>query len=251
MANKNDKYTLPPDTNSEDDSLSSKFSQLGPRKTLSDEIFEKIKGMIFSEELKPGERLPNERELSQLLGVGRPSLREALTHLTIIGLIENRKQNGYYVRSVTEDMIGPLKVYLEDEIKNLIDFMKVRKVLDVMTAKEAIHKRNPEDFQKIKENIDNGYKFHVAIAEATHNMIFVHVISDMHQMLSTLSFIKHSKGGSIENSSEQHQRIYDALLSGSEERVEKAIEEHIQVFIDEAMEKYELLQKDKMKGETT
>jgi GntR family transcriptional repressor for pyruvate dehydrogenase complex len=220
------------------DRLKSKFTPIENRKTLSDEIFDQIKSMIFSKQLKPGEKLPNERDLSKILNVGRPSLREALSKLTFAGLLENRKQHGYFVRPLTAELISSLKDYLEREVDNLIDFMPVRKSLDVAVAQEAIKNGSENDFLKIKENIGKGYEFHMAIAEATNNLILLHLTSNMHRLLSTLTYILKGKQDSQINAAKQHQKIYEAIISRNNSEVRKAIEDHIESFINEAREKH-------------
>jgi DNA-binding FadR family transcriptional regulator len=123
-----------------------RFKRIKPRK-LSDDILEQIKSLIFRGELNPGEKLPPERDLAEYFDVGRSSVREALIRLSAVGLIETRKTEGYFVRSITEDMMGPLKAFIEDEMRNLIDFMEVRKSLDIWCAIEAIKKGTEEDFR--------------------------------------------------------------------------------------------------------
>ncbi|MEW6047648.1 MAG: GntR family transcriptional regulator, partial [Bacillota bacterium] len=71
------------------------------RTTLSDRIISELLGLIEQGYVKPGDRLPPERELSKQLGVGRSSLREAMRLLTMLGLLETRHGDGTYVREWT------------------------------------------------------------------------------------------------------------------------------------------------------
>jgi GntR family transcriptional repressor for pyruvate dehydrogenase complex len=207
-------------------------------KKLSDEVFEQIKALIFKGDLKPGDRLPPERELAQFLNVGRSSLREALIRLSAVGLIEARKTDGYFVRSVTEEMVGSLQAFIEDEIKNLVDFMEVRKVLEIWCANEAIKKGSDDDFDKIREALEQGdnKRFHVAIVEATHNVILYHVMCNMHDLLSTIAFIKQRRRDHAEMSVRHHRKIYEALINRDQKSVEEAIKEHMDFFIEAAKE---------------
>jgi GntR family transcriptional repressor for pyruvate dehydrogenase complex len=205
-------------------------------KRLSDEIYEQIKSLIFKGGLLPGDKLPSERELAEAFKVGRPCLREALNQLCIVGLIEARGKTGSYVRSLTEEVMGPLKTFIEDEMRNLIDFMEVRKILDFFCAKEAIKKGTEEDLKKIREALENGdnAEFHISIAEATHNLILYHVILNMHALLSSISFIKQRRHNNHELYTKQHEKIYQALMNKDVDAAENAISEHIDVFINEA-----------------
>lgn len=211
------------------------FKAVKSRK-LSDEIFEQIKALIFKGDIKPGEKLPPERELAEYLNVGRSSLREALIQLSAVGLIEARKTEGYYVRSVTEELVGPLKSFIEEEIRNLIDILEVRKMLDIYCANEALKKGTNEDFDKIGEALEQGdnTRFHLAIVESSHNVILYHVMSNMYDLLSTLSFIKKRRKVNVNIYAKQHRNIYDAIKKRESEAVKKAIEEHVDFFINAA-----------------
>jgi GntR family transcriptional repressor for pyruvate dehydrogenase complex len=208
------------------------FEEVKPKR-LSDEIFDQIKGLIFQGKLGPGDRLPPERELADVFKVGRPCLREALNQLSAVGLVEARKKGGYFVRSLTEEMIDPLKAFIEGEMHNLLDFMEVRKMLDIWCAKEAIKKATEEDLQKIKIMMESGDHagFHIAIAEATHNVILHHLISNMHRLLSGISFIKHRRQDKRNSYALQHKKIWEALKHRDGEAAENAISEHIDQFI--------------------
>jgi GntR family transcriptional repressor for pyruvate dehydrogenase complex len=203
-------------------------------KRLSDEIFQQIKGLIYRGQLKPGDKLPTERDLSKYLKVGRSSLREALIQLSAVGLIEVRKKDGYFTRSLTEQMVGPLKSFVQDEIRNLIDFIEVRKMLDIWCAREAIRKGSEEDFDRIRQALEEGnnINFHISVAEATHNVILQHVVSDMHGLFSTIAFIKRRREEYPKLAALQHKKIYDALVAKNLSAAEEAISEHVDFIIN-------------------
>jgi len=73
------------------------FKPIRPKK-LSEEIVSQIKDLISNGELKPGERIPSERELAAFLGVSRPSVREAIMVLEAMGFLESRQGGGNFVR---------------------------------------------------------------------------------------------------------------------------------------------------------
>jgi GntR family transcriptional repressor for pyruvate dehydrogenase complex len=211
------------------------FKAISPKR-LSDEIYEQIKSLIFSGNLHPGDKLPSERELAEAFKVGRSCLREALNQLCAVGLVEARKKDGYYVRSLTEELIGPLKTFIEEEMRNLIDFLEVRKMIDVWCVREAIEKGTEEDFKKINDALENGdnAEFHVAIAKATHNLIVYHAITNMHNLLSGISFIKQRRQDNRELFAAQHRKIYQAIVTKDVKVAEAAILEHISTFITAA-----------------
>jgi GntR family transcriptional repressor for pyruvate dehydrogenase complex len=209
------------------------FQAIKPKK-LSDEIFEQIKALIYQGKLKPGDRLPPERTLAEHFNVGRPCLREALSQLCGIGLLEIRKRDGYFVRSLSEEIVGPLHQYIENEMSNLINFLEVRRVIDIQCAKEAIKKATDEDIQRIRDAFDrrNNIDFHTSIAEASHNLIYTHMISTMHGLLSGISFIKNYRTDNEAVFQSHHKKILEAIMSRDVDAAEKAIDEHINSYID-------------------
>jgi GntR family transcriptional repressor for pyruvate dehydrogenase complex len=209
------------------------FQAIRPKK-LSEEIFEQIKSLIYQGKLKPGDRLPAERALAEHFNVGRPCLREALSQLCGTGLLEIRKKDGYFVRSLSEEIVGPLHQFIENEMSNLIDFLEVRRVMDVHCAKDAINKATDEDIRKIQKAYDgrNNIDFHTSIAEATHNVIYTHMISTMHSLLSGISFIKNYRADNEELFQGHHKRILKAIVKRDEIEVEQAINDHINSYIE-------------------
>jgi GntR family transcriptional repressor for pyruvate dehydrogenase complex len=209
------------------------YQAIKPKK-LSEEIFEQIKALIYQGKLKPGDRLPPERALAEHFNVGRPCLREALSQLCGIGLLEIRKRDGYFVRSLSEEIVGPLHEYIENEMSNLIDFLEVRRVMDVHCAKEAIKKATGEDIRKIGEAFGrkNNIDFHTSIAEATHNVIYAHMIPTMHGLLSGISFIKNYRASNEGVFQSHHKKILDAIVNRDMRAAEQAIDEHIDSYIE-------------------
>jgi GntR family transcriptional repressor for pyruvate dehydrogenase complex len=216
------------------------FEEIKPKR-LSDEVYEQIKSLIFEGKLRPGDKLPPERQLAEAFNIGRACLREALNKLIATGLLETRKKDGYYVRSLFEEMIGPLKAFIESEIRNLVDFMEVRKMLDIWSAKEAIKKASEADLERIRGSLQKGgdsAAFHIAIAEATHNLILYHVISNMHTLISGISLIKQRRRSRPQANQDlfagQHHKIYEAIANRDPAAAEAAILEHINTFMAEA-----------------
>ena len=80
------------------------FEPIRPKK-ISEEIVDQIKSLISKGDLKPGDRIPSERELAVMLGVSRPSVREAIMVLDAMGFLEARQGGGTYVRSLMDASI--------------------------------------------------------------------------------------------------------------------------------------------------
>ncbi|QBX99864.1 FCD domain-containing protein [Rhodophyticola sp. CCM32] len=167
---------------------------------LSQSVVRQIEQLILRGILRPGERLPSERELSERLGVSRPSLREAIAELQARGLLATRASAGIYVADVLGSAFSEALIRLfaaHDEA--VFDYVSFRrdleglaaaraathgsdtdlKVIDTLFHKmEAAHsKRNPSD----EANLDA--EFHLAIIEASHNVIMLHMMRSMFDLL--------------------------------------------------------------------
>jgi GntR family transcriptional repressor for pyruvate dehydrogenase complex len=167
------------------------FTRIEPQ-TKEHEIVGQVRSLIYSGELLPGYKLPPEREFSAMLGVGRHTLRVALNRLAAAGLVEIRKSEGTFVKSITSISVGePLKEMLEQKVRNIDSFLEVRKILESWAAAQAAEKATGEQLRKMQEALKqmeaartNGdlvakadMEFHMAIAGAAANPILVHLMS--------------------------------------------------------------------------
>ena len=88
-------------------------------------IVAQIQDMIMKGELKRGDRLPPERQLAELLGVGRPALKQAISALEVMGIIRSRQGDGNYITAESVDIITPLAIqfYLnEGKMDDILEF---------------------------------------------------------------------------------------------------------------------------------
>lgn len=162
------------------------------RRKLSDQIAERLEGMIADGTLRPGERLPAERQLSERLGISRPSLREAIQQLASKGLLSTRQGGGTYVaETLSNSFSDPLLALLKDQPNAEFDTLEVRKELEGVAAFNAAVRATPADRERIwaefnrmaevqrsaassfdKLQVDGD--FHLAIIESAHNIVLLH-----------------------------------------------------------------------------
>lgn len=167
---------------------------------LSRSVVRQIEQLILRGILRPGERLPSERELSERFGVSRPSLREAIAELQERGLLATRAGAGVYVADVLGSAFSEALIRLfaahEEAVFDYVAFRRDLeglaasraaihasdtdlKVIDTIYHKmEAAHsKRNPADEAELDA------QFHLAIIEASHNVIMLHMMRSMFDLL--------------------------------------------------------------------
>jgi len=170
---------------------------------LYEEVAEQIKKAIYDGQIKPGDRLPSERELCRLFGVGRPAIREALRTLTVMGLIEvNTGLRGSVVREVDitqylEAFRKELAVLLEVSEETIPDLWEVRKWIEIGIAHSAARNASPKDFEELEGLIKEmdacgddiyayfplGVEFHRQLSLLTKNRVFFLIWEIFHDLL--------------------------------------------------------------------
>jgi GntR family transcriptional repressor for pyruvate dehydrogenase complex len=122
------------------------------RAKVSDEVAKQIKALISEGKLRPGDRLPPERELIKQFGISRPSLREALKSLVTMGFLEVKQAKRTYVKSVaSERMQDPLSLLIQTDTQKIYDLIEVRKAMEAWGAYYAAQRASEEDIERLEK----------------------------------------------------------------------------------------------------
>ncbi|HIJ82000.1 MAG TPA: FadR family transcriptional regulator [Desulfuromonadales bacterium] len=170
-----------------------KFQPIKPKK-VSSQIADQIRASILAGEFSPGDKLPPERELAEMFSVSRPSVREALNVLSSAGMVTSYQGGGTVVMSLVEPVTAsPLGELIRIQKERALDVIEVRKCMESWTAYYAAQRSLPEDLRHMEEVI-NGMKsnlekllpsedldanFHILIARATHNIVWLHLMQSL------------------------------------------------------------------------
>lgn len=201
-------------------------------KGISQKVIEQIQDMVMNGELKCGDKLPPERELTQKFNIGRPALREALKALEIIGLIESRHGQGNYIVNNTENsFFKPLSLSFKLSNGNLEEVLELRYLIENYTVKQSCIKANSNDIKKLYDlhnkmieaestELKSYYdkEFHYEIAKIGKNMLIDIVLESTSYLLK--NFINKSVEISIFGD-DSTEKIYEEHLN-----IIKAIENH-------------------------
>lgn len=221
------------------------FKPIKPKK-VSSQIAEQIRSSILAGEFSPGDKLPPERELAEMFGVSRPSVREALNILAAAGLVESYQGGGTLVKSLVETATGsPLSELIKAEQERALDVIEVRKCMEGWTAYYAAQRGLPEDLRKLEgivaemeRNLD-GFKpsqdldahFHVVIAQATHNIVWLHL---MQSIFDAMKEFQQSVWRAVYLTDEDHQtlfshhrEVFEAIRAKDPERARDAMLKHL------------------------
>lgn len=157
-------------------------------KNISDSLFKKFRDLIVMGKLPAGMALPNENVMSEMLGVGRSSLREAYTALALSGFIVRSKSGTYINKS--EDTINTAPFNMIVESSKPADILEFRFMLEAENASYAAKRATKEDIEKITESYNNmieckndiekfsyyDVEFHMNVAKAAHNDLLYNVM---------------------------------------------------------------------------
>jgi GntR family transcriptional repressor for pyruvate dehydrogenase complex len=218
------------------------------RISLSDNIVEQLTGLIAREVLKPGERIPSEKQLCQQFGVGRTSVREALKSLSVMGILESHAGDGTFVsanhdrylerafqwgllldRKVVNDLVET-RLLLESHTTYLA---ARRATADDLAAMERAVEGMEESVSDPKRYLEHDLQFHLRIAQATQNTILGNLLSTIRGYLQ--SWVEQTLATSPPDhptsrailSITQHRKILRALKKRRAHDARRAMREHI------------------------
>jgi GntR family transcriptional repressor for pyruvate dehydrogenase complex len=212
-------------------------------KKIYEEIVDQIRELIARGELKPGQKLPSEREMSESMGVSRASVREALTAMEAIGILDIRPGEGTFVKETSSlETFKPLAFVLAVEKNPGQQMMEVRRVLESESAALAALRADEEHLIKIRHILDQmksagntqlgveyDLKFHFAIAEATQNSILLRIMNTVADLMHHTFRLDREK--LLSRNSHQiyseHEAIYQAIKERTPQIAREKMIEHI------------------------
>lgn len=223
------------------------------RKKVSDEVFEQIKEMIASGSWKPGDKLPSEKELTELFHVSRVTIREALKKLASYHIIETSQGRGSFIRKPEGMPIFDsvmLSVYVNSAEESTIrDMMEFRGIVEVESVYLATQRGSKEDLAFLKENYRQmllsredirefskyDLAFHKYIAQMTKNVVLVKCYSVIWDFLQEY-FDKVVETIGVEKGSYYHGEILKAMEKEDPKEAKRLMREHLAVTRKGALE---------------
>lgn len=213
---------------------------------ICDAIVGHLEKLILEGALRPGEKLTGERDLALRFDVSRPSLREAIEKLTERGLLRVTR-NGTYVAEFLSPVMQPLARLMTDNPRAAADYFEFRQGVEAQAARIAAKNATSVDKQAIRQHIkvmrelqNDGdperealadVNFHLAIYEAGHNVVMLHVMRALGELLRNNIFYNrkalYERPGVREKLLEQHIAIADAVIDGLPDVAEAAAATHI------------------------
>lgn len=212
------------------------------RPRLYEEIARRLQGMIGNGRLKPGDRLPPERELVRSFQVSRGSVRDAIRTLEVMGLVRSRQGEGTIVRGVSADsVVPPLSAALVPKRELVAELLEIRRIVEpAFAARAAAHatseeiarlqdvlRRQREKTRRLESTIDEDSEFHYLVAMASRNSVVNRVVDVLMDLTRESRARSLQVDGRALRSLEGHARIFNAIQRRSPRAAELAMRRHL------------------------
>ena len=210
---------------------------------LTDEAILRIKSMIVSGQLKPGQRLPPEAALAEQLGLSRNSLREAVRALSLINILDVRQGDGTYVTSLEPDVLLDALTFVVDfhRDESVLDFLRVRRILEPAAASMAARSIGPSELAALAANVEAyspdadpedliklDTEFHRLIGVASGNQVLASLIESLSGPTNRARVWRgRTQAGSSERTVSEHRAILEALAAHEPELAHAAMVNHV------------------------
>ena len=252
------------------------FLKVTPEK-LSHSVVRQIEQLILRGILRPGERLPSERDMAEKLGVSRPSLRDAIADLAGRGLLTSRAGSGVFVAEVLGSAFSPALIQLfSSHDEAVFDYIAFRRDMEGLAAERAARLGSATDLRVIAtifakmeaahqkrdptDEAELDAEFHMAIIEAGHNVIMLHMLRSMFDLLRQGVFynrqVMFKNRMTRDHLLDQHRAMNDAVQARDPAAARAAVEAHLtyveQAFIDQMRaEKNETIARQRLEHEAS
>lgn len=213
-----------------------------PEGRRTDDVVSRLLRRIQDGGLKPGDRLPNERDLASELGVSRPVVREAISNLAGRGVVSARGGSGSTITALGPDRAEEtLALYLSSNKLDYRSIHEVRELIETHAAGTAARRAQPADIEELTHLVDllgddtldltesaqADVKFHAAIARLTGNDIFGLILASLHQGLVQVREHNLALPAAQREAVRSHQAILDAIRNGDELAARAAMAGHL------------------------
>jgi DNA-binding FadR family transcriptional regulator len=212
---------------------------------VTDEAIEKIKGMIVTGALRPGDRLPKEADLASDLGLSRNSLREAVKALSLINILDVRQGDGTYVTSLEPPLLLEALNFIVDfhQDNTVLEFLAVRRILEPAAAAMAATRVSDQEIESLRELIDglgdvsdididklvaNDLEFHRRISAASGNSVLCSLLDTLSAPTARARVWRGlTQEGAAVRTIAEHKAILDALAARDPEAARSWATVHI------------------------
>jgi len=211
------------------------------RSPLYEQVVERLREFIDAQRLQPGDRLMSERELAERLGVSRTSVRQGLTALRVLGLVEIKHGDGVYLLRSPRDVIPSLASEIVGSEVDHPMIWEVREAIEVQAARLAARRRSAKDLREMRaaldlmetavaggdDGIQEDRRFHTAIVEAAGNPLLRQMTEQLTDVIDRTSQASLTLAGRPPISLDAHRAILAAIEAQDEAAAAEGMRQHV------------------------
>ena len=207
--------------------------------TVPELVLDSLMNAIEEGRLKIGAELPPERELAEALGISRNSLRECLSIMSFMGIVENRGNRKVLVKNADYFRKARSLLELSYSPDAFDDFMEFRRTNEREIARLACRRATAEDLERLRSSVERlendatdylaDVQFHVDLAYASHNTIFAAMLDYVNSLILELRMRFFERADYHGKTAEAHRRIYEAVLERDEELAAYEMGRHLKI----------------------
>lgn len=212
------------------------------RQGVAEKVVHRILDLVKSGNLKAGDRLPAERKLIEIFGVSRPTLREALRSLSILGVIEMRHGGGAFVTDLkAKSLLAPLDFFISLSVDNIQESFACRRIIELEIARLCAQKATEEDIEELigmlkaqKKVADDPIGFRILDSEFHEKLFRISGNSLLERMalgFYNMALEERRKATSspvvTDQSVKEHCEIVEGIRAGDSERTAAAMDSHL------------------------
>lgn len=221
------------------------------RRSISEQVATRILGMIKSGNLRPGDKLPTEAQMSVAFGISRPPLREALKALTIMGVLESRQGGRYTITDLSPSrLVAPFNVMLSVADYDVAEHFECRSLVDIEIIRMCTARATAEMRQRIMKLAVDGrafhndpvafrlldYEFHQALNDGAANGMLSTLAQGLYDVGLDVRRVASAVPGVIEKSVRQHVQIAEAIAAKDESAAVAAMRRHLEHVRDSTLQ---------------
>lgn len=215
-------------------------------KKIYEEVTDSLLSMLRNGEFKPGDKLDSVEQMAKNFNVGRSAIREALSGLRALGVVEMRQGEGTYITQFDASKFSmPVEAALLMKREDIKELSEVRKILEVGAAGSAAVNYLTQDLQAVENALEMmeeaechgelgekaDLEFHLAIANATHNRMLINLMSSVSELMvesmrETRYLLLYSENR-MTSLLEEHQLIYRAIKERKPEKAQSYMLNHL------------------------
>ncbi len=213
------------------------------RRSISEQVATRILGMIKSGNLRPGDKLPTEAQMSVAFAISRPPLREALKALTIMGVLESRQGGRYTITDLSPSrLVAPFNVMLSVADYDVAEHFECRSLVDLEVIRMCTARATPQMRARIVKLAVDGrafhsdpvafrlldYEFHQALNDGAANGMLSTLAQGLYDVGLDVRRVASAVPGVIEKSVRQHIEIAEAVAARNEQAAIAAMRRHLE-----------------------